>query len=288
MALNREQSDLLNKAEDILDTLPDELFAATQRNEKAAFTELLQLLSTLDSNATGVAPTAANMRKVVQIRRKLQELLITDQYQAAVQRANEKMAQAADLFEQYYTVTFAGFDNPALYAELKKQAFELMNNSLLGQGIEQEVIDGITRVVQQNITGNGSFSQMIEEVRVVLTGADGKLGVMSRYAKQIATDGSQQFIAQYNQLISDDLGLEWYLYRGAKQDTSRQFCLDRYGKYWHKSEVQGWAKLDWPGRIAGTNTTSIFTYRGGYNCKHILVPVPENIVPEAARQRVTS
>ncbi len=110
--------------------------------------------------------------------------------------------------------------------------------------------------------------------------------------KQIATDSLNQYSANYIKTVSDDLGLKWYKYQGGRKTSSRCFCLERVDKYFHVSEVEHWGETPslWNscktklhkggGMIAGTNKTTIFTYRGGWQCNHQIMPVSEKIVPK--------
>jgi hypothetical protein len=105
-------------------------------------------------------------------------------------------------------------------------------------------------------------------------------GLLPNAAKRITVDGLVTFSREYVGALTKDFDSEWYLYEGPLRATSRSFCESRAGKYWKKSEVESWAKLDWQGKKPGTTKTTIFSLAGGYNCYHILFPVPEEAVPE--------
>jgi hypothetical protein len=57
------------------------------------------------------------------------------------------------------------------------------------------------------------------------------------------------------------------------------------GRYYHKKEVEESASLEWAGKIAGTNSSSIFINRGGYQCGHQWLAVDTLGVPKSARDR---
>lgn len=60
---------------------------------------------------------------------------------------------------------------------------------------------------------------------------------------------------------------------------SRPFCLERIGKYYKKDDVEKWANLKWAGKRAGTTKSTIFIYAGGYNCRHQIIYVSEEALP---------
>jgi hypothetical protein len=96
------------------------------------------------------------------------------------------------------------------------------------------------------------------------------------------------FSREYNAVVSDDLGLNFYSYVGTRIDTSRPFCDARAGRYFKKSEVEGWASLgNWQGRFPGTTKTTIFSYAGGYNCRHELYAITKSQYIAAEKRGLT-
>jgi hypothetical protein len=126
---------------------------------------------------------------------------------------------------------------------------------------------------------------------------DGRLLGM---AKQITTDSLNQFSAQYNAIVSEELGFEWYMYVGSNLETTREFCsLLTKKKYVHKSEIPKIlnGSIDgkkykindktglWVGAIEGTNVANFPINRGGYQCGHQLMAVAKEIIPLDIRRK---
>jgi len=126
---------------------------------------------------------------------------------------------------------------------------------------------------------------MLEELQLTMLGDEERLGNLMRYSKQITIDAMNQFNATYNETVANDLGLEWYYYSGANRSTSRSFCKKYSGKYYHKEEVKDFASERWEGKIPATNESSIFKYRGGWNCRHVFKPTTINSVPKSVINR---
>ena len=98
-------------------------------------------------------------------------------------------------------------------------------------------------------------------------------------------------------LVSSDLGYEWYRYMNSDIETTRCFCDAMTDKdYFHISEVPGllkgkglrcdgepvpiYAKTGLPyGMIDGTNAENFFIRAGGWNCGHSIQPVNVRQVP---------
>ena len=73
-------------------------------------------------------------------------------------------------------------------------------------------------------------------------------------------------------------------YAGGLIKDSRQFCVERDGKFYHLKEVQSWGNIQqWQGRYRRTNEQNIVEWLGGYNCKHVfafrsLASVPMDVI----------
>lgn len=84
----------------------------------------------------------------------------------------------------------------------------------------------------------------------------------------------------------------FFFYQGRPIRSTRKFCQERHGRAWHRDEIILWGKdankgNGWKGMHKGTNAVTIFHFRGGYNCRHVWVPVDIMSVPpdDLARMR---
>ncbi len=96
------------------------------------------------------------------------------------------------------------------------------------------------------------------------------------------------FSREYNQVVSDDLNLQYYTYVGTRRESSRQWCIARKGRYFKKSEVLSWIKQNWDGKIPGTNQNTIFSYCGGYGCVDEFYPITKSQYIAAQKRGLTS
>lgn len=76
------------------------------------------------------------------------------------------------------------------------------------------------------------------------------------------------------------LSAEWFKYVGRPIDDTRPFCRERAGQFFHRKEIESWGSLTWEGQIEGTNSSNIFSFAGGWGCRHIISPVSEFIIPK--------
>jgi hypothetical protein len=234
------------------------------------------------------------------VRREIESEIVTDAYISRVGQLTNEFGAIQALNNEYYGAIIESFNpNRQLYNEVRNNAINATTISLTQAGIEENVINPVVNIVNDSVTDGASFTDMVDELRLLIKGDEQNLGSLRRYASQITNDALNQFNANYNQTIANDLGLEWFFYSGGKRKTSRPFCKKYAGRYFHKNEVEDFGKkkdLDGSnlcggnyktnlcsGRVKGTNSSNIFRYRGGYNCKHIYKPtlitaVPKNVI----------
>ena len=61
-------------------------------------------------------------------------------------------------------------------------------------------------MVKTAITSGGSYSDLAERLRTTIVGTDEEAGKLIKYAKQVTTDGINQFNRTYQKAVTDDLG----------------------------------------------------------------------------------
>lgn len=231
-----------------------------------------------------IKPNTANIRLLRTIRADLSNIVVDNAYKKRVNTylGNfDKIKKETDLL---YAST-AGFNpNRQVFKEILRSSVDLTKNSLLEAGINQNVINPVIDILNQGITSGSQIAEMEETLRTAIVGDSSRLGNLERYTSQITRDALNQYSSNYNESISGDLNMEWYFYSGTIIEDSRDYCIERAGKYFHKKEVED-VPSQWAGRIPGTNSSTIFTYRGGYNCRHLYLPVLINVVPKSVIQR---
>lgn len=135
----------------------------------------------------------------------------------------------------------------------------------------------------QNISGavvNGQpVVDAIQAQRDLLVGAADGRGAIVGHAHTTVNDLSSIYERNATQVIAEELEIDFFLYQGSEIDTTRPFCDEHRGHVWHRKEIEAWALEEWAGKIPETTEATIFTYLGGYNCRHILVPLARRDVP---------
>lgn len=268
--------DFANNVEELIDRAIADFEKDVITSQNGMYNRLSAILSRLELDNTGLIKTnRANLSILNSLRRELQNVIITDAYQKRVSSFINSFQEVKVLNDSYYLTAPKAFNpNKNLYKILINDAIEVTGNSLLEAGINERVIQPAREMIRQGITSGAQYADLLENIRIEIKGIKDKageperLGRLHRYTKQITTDSLNQYSANYNKAITDDLKLNKYYYSGGLKTTSRSYCKKRAGKYFTKEEIEQSASQRWDGKITGTNESTIFIYRGGYNCNH--------------------
>ena len=150
-----------------------------------------------------------------------------------------------------------------------------------------EFLEPIRVQLETSVTTSQTMKGAIQGMNDFVLGTEKFEGALTRYTKQIAFDAFAFADRKYTQTVSEDLGLVWRLYSGGLISDTRVFCQQRNGKIFHIKEVEKWGTVpaEWQGRVNTTNPSNIFTFLGGWNCRHSIMPVGETQVPPSVLER---
>lgn len=231
-------------------------------------TALLDFIDTLDNDLT-ISKRVERLASVNKFKFELEKVIaggaLVDGYKTLISDYKE-LAKVAN---EYFSLLSTNFEKE-LYRELFKNSISFLKESLTGAGITINVVGPIVnKLYQLNLTGSANK----KELKAFIADYFKDNGRIQRSIEQLTTDSLYQMTSNYQLEVAKDLKIEYFYYAGTKIKTTRNFCSERYGKVYTKKEVESWADLTWSGKIQGTNKVSIFTYRGGWNCRHTLRPV---------------
>lgn len=218
---------------------------------------------------------AKTLRELIGLKRKIGDLVVSNpDYQREVLKLTNEFKTIKNLTDQFIGSTMDDFEpTRKLYNAILESNIAITKDALLGGGIVDNFGNAIQEVLKANIAGVSDRATLMETLRKFIEGTPQRKAYLENYIKQTTNDSLMVFNREYLQTISEDLGMRHYLYQGTIIGDTRQFCQSRAGKYYTKEEVEKWASMDWDGKMSGTNRTTIFSYAGGYNCRHKLWPI---------------
>ena len=129
-----------------------------------------------------------------------------------------------------------------------------------------------------------------EVLSVALSGLTEAVGASNAVGSVEAVTVSAPLMLQRTQTAAaaEEAGAEFFYFQGRPIQTTRPWCREREGKYWHIEEIREWGRKaangdGWDGMVEGTNEQTIFIHLGGWfgernSCRHVLVPVLRSAV----------
>lgn len=201
-------------------------------------------------------------------------------YGRAARKEVRGYAEAAQLAGQYLE------NVPGLSKAYITISQELLD-ALQQQGLDQFAAFGeqarnrIAQGLYNSVVAGWPFERLANEIAGALTGHKDVRGrPLEQYARVYAQDGLMEVYAATHQDAARRAGLTHYLYYGTAVRDSRPFCLARIGKVYTAEEVASWESQEWAGKKPGP----ILVVRGGWNCRHQLLPVAPEWVEDAESQ----
>jgi hypothetical protein len=219
---------------------------------------------------------AANIRAIISLKNQIAATISTNpEYIKQVQDLVKGFREIKNLSDSYFSTLIDGYNaKEELYQEILKANISVVRDRLIGGEIKENFKNAITEVLNANAAGQTNRTELQKVLKNFIEGTPQQKAYLERYIKQTTSDSIMGFSREYNQTIATDLNLQYYFYAGTLIEDSRQFCKARAGRYFKKSEVQSWAKLKgWDGRMPGTNEVTIFSFLGGFGCRHDIYPI---------------
>jgi hypothetical protein len=248
-------------------------------------TRLAGILADLEIKDGRLVASEANMARLGTVINELEAGFADRKWQAAVGEYLASFTQLEDDLKAY-AAGFGALDT-GLLTVLKTQYQTISANYLLeASSFTRTLQQPIMQVVGDHIAQGGRYRDAVNAVSTIVTGGGESDGAILGNARTAVNDMVSIYERTATQAAATSVGAEFYMYVGRPIDTTRDFCRAREGHAWHKEEVESWGSLEWSGQIPGTNSTTIFSLLGGYNCRHSLVPIARRDVPKADLERM--
>jgi hypothetical protein len=287
---------LIEERIDRLESVPDKLQSAIEKQDERLFKQILSDLGQLETKDGKIVASKSNLAKINGILENLKQTLFGSDYLDSIKEFAGEIATQAKLNNQIMEATVGSFNDDEMFKATvqssQKNALLLMDES----AVAHNFLTPLAEILTNSIVSNVSYTQAVQTLRENMVGEN---ALLSRYAKVIIKDTFSVSDRQYNQLISKAHGIEFYRYDGGKIKTTRYFCCVRSNSIYHYKEISSWGskpslwnkgdasgcdKKQGGGMNPDTNSSTIFSYLGGYSCQHILVPIATEYVPENVKQ----
>lgn len=276
---------ILEKLEDDTEKFIKEFESKLPGISDDLYSEIQSFLGDLKKSSTGsLAANTENLKKIDRFRVTLNGMLENGEYGDSVKDFVGEFKSNTGYIDTFYSTMVRGYrSNKQLAGLLYEQSYSMAVNTLLKSGMDANFTTPVIKIMKDHVISGAPIKEVNKALKDYLV-ANGE-GKLVKYSKQVSSDAITQFNANYINLTASDLGLNHYYYKGTKVVDSRDLCKHLAGKYYKESELKTYingkiASGGWPGMIKGTTWATFPQYRGGYHCRHYLIPVSVELYDE--------
>jgi hypothetical protein len=282
----------------LLETVPETIVTAAEKAQRDAWRKLGPLLAEMDVDATGnIRQTEDNIRRIGLITDELNKVLAGGEYKDAVQSFLGSIDEGVQLTDDIAKKIDASFKPDNVQRQLLAISKQNAINAFFGSGLKENVTQPFLEQLTANVAARAPLREAIKALQGVIEGTETTDGRLLANVRTTANTAQAIADRSYAAAVNEELGIEYFQYLGGEIPTTRAFCEHREGGIYHRKEIEAWGNGEnsagsndirngtWDGRIDGTDSRSIFTFVGGWNCRHFLVPVIKQKVPASVVAR---
>jgi len=277
--------ELVTRHLELVDESPDLLADRTIQAEREIWLDIRSKLDELDTKDGLIQSTKKNVRLVGEITEQLRLALGRSSYVNAVGLFIQDFTKSTLLTDEIATRVETAFKPSEIQKDLLRISQNATIDLLVGDSAFNRLKQPFLQVLTSAIASRSSFKETVDALRVTVEGDKDTDGRLLANVKTVAATSLSVADATYSTQTAQSINAQWFKYVGRPIKTTRAFCEERANKYYHINEIKSWGNLEWNGQIEGTDSTNIFNYRGGWNCRHIIQFVSIRLVPESVIQR---
>jgi len=277
---------LVRDKQRLFDQTPENLATASVKAQRQIWNDVSDLVQSLETDEDGrVAQTQTNIRKIGEIQTALVSAIAGSEYIDAVRTFLGDIDSGARLTDEIAKNIQRSFEPSEVVKQLLEISKQNALQSLLGESMRARVTLPFVEQLTAAVATRSTLSETVKALRTVIEGDKDVDGRLVANVKTVAQTAQAIADRNYSAQVNEAIGAEWYRYAGSEIDTTRDFCSERHQQYYHKKEIEEWADLNWDGKIAETNSRTIFSNAGGWNCRHSIIAVSIRRVPKDVVQR---
>ena len=282
----------------LLESVPETIVTAAEKAQRDAWRKLGPLLAEMDVDATGnIRQTEDNIRRIGLITDELNKVLAGGEYKDAVQSFLSSIDEGVQLTDDIAKKIDSSFKPDNVQRQLLAISKQNAINAFFGSGLKENVTQPFLEQLTANVAARAPLREAVKALQGVIEGTETTDGRLLANVRTTANTAQAIADRSYSAAVNEELGIEYFQYLGGEIPTTRPFCQHREGAIFHRKEIEAWGNGEnsagindirngtWDGRIDGTDSRSIFTFVGGWNCRHFLVPVIKQKVPASVVAR---
>jgi hypothetical protein len=278
-------NDIIKAKNNNLETVPNLFAGMVKDTQMKSWEKIVTIIQKIERKGENIVMNKRNLALIDEIMVEMKNITLKDGYLKSVIEFAKKIDAQKAVNKSYFSKAFSTTIGETGLADTLFERSKRNGITALIEAVDSQFLAPAKSVLEGSVSTGASWSSTVEELKRIVVGDEEIEGKLYRYAKQTASDAFSITDRTYTNAIAEDLDLEFFLYAGDTIQTTRPFCDERVGKYFHYKEIEEFANEDWAGKIDATNAETIFIYAGGWNCKHSWLPVSAIVVPKDVIER---
>ena len=278
--------ELVRRKVKLFEATPENLATTAIKAQREIWNGVADLVQSLEVDENGqIAQTQNNVRKIGEIQTALSQAIAGSEYIDGVRTFLSDIDEGVEITNELTKQIRESFTPPAVAQQILEISKQNAINALAGVAMQSRVTLPFIEQLTAAVASRATLSQTVKALRTVIEGDKDVDGRLLANVRTVANTAQAITDRNYAAQVNEAVGVEWYRYAGSEIDTTREFCAERHGQYFHKKEIESWADENWDGKIAETNSKTIFSNAGGWNCRHSIIAVSIRRVPPEVVQR---
>ena len=276
---------IIREREQLIDNIPGYFIKKLEKIQNRIYRELLTTVKGMDVTKNKLDNSALNIKIVNRSRLEVARWLRDSGYYEAITDFGNQYKTLIDKADSYYGEMdfndgFLKRDLETL-SKIKKNDLDFLINR------DKDVINTTYDELMNSVYHKSDWRDLAERLKTIHTDTvfdNGKQlnGLLKKYAATYANTAYAAFDRRIQNIKAAQYGLKKYLFSGSLIMDSRDFCKEKVGKIFTAKEIEAWQDMTWRGKAAGRD---VWIFLGGFNCRHILSPVTDEMAKQLGEQK---
>lgn len=158
--------ELARQLEEIILAADAKYAAVITRVQTRLYDELLAIVKDLELDSQGyILQSAVNRKILSEANAKISEVFASDLYQNAVANYVFTIPSIDELNQKYFNTVPKFKENKQFLKSLQTQTIKTVEKYVLQDGLESQVIDPLSQILNQNVNSGGKFSGFLKQIQ---------------------------------------------------------------------------------------------------------------------------
>lgn len=297
MKIPRRIKDVLDRKQTFIDDQRAAMESSVVRLQQKLLNKIVaEIIPELDVKDGLIIDTPKNLRLISELDKVYSDFQKVTQ-ETILPQITKGTSEVSKLSKSYFEVML-GENLPKVFNKVVGNTNIITNlrlgldgGELVRGGYLQSFFDSNTigtelkQMTSKAVTSGMDKKEFITMLSDKITGTDEYTGGLERQFQRFAYDIYQQYDATYSQSLAKELDMQYFIYQGGLVKDSRAFCVEHNNKVYSTEEAQEWST--WKDPTTGQTPSYLgypgydpLTDRGGYNCRHSLGYISDELAFE--------